>query len=50
MKIFLQNWLYLDQKNWNDDEIKKLWFVQNAKNIGLVDTDFEELFNDKSFL
>jgi hypothetical protein len=28
----------LGQKTWNDDEIKKRWFVQNAQNIGLVDT------------
>jgi hypothetical protein len=27
-----------DQKTWNDDEIKKRRFVQNAQNIGLVDT------------
>jgi hypothetical protein len=29
--------------------IKKRWFVQNAQNIGLVDTNFEELVIDKSF-
>jgi hypothetical protein len=28
----------LGQKTWNDDEIKKRRFVQNAQNIGLVDT------------
>jgi hypothetical protein len=28
----------LGQKTWNDDEIKKGRFVQNAQNIGLVDT------------
>jgi hypothetical protein len=28
----------LGQKTWNDDEIKKCCFVQNAQNIGLVDT------------
>jgi hypothetical protein len=28
----------LGQKIWNDDEIKKRRFVQNAQNIGLVDT------------
>jgi UV DNA damage repair endonuclease len=38
------------QKTWNDDEIKKRRFVQNAQNIGLVDTDFEELVSDKSFI
>jgi hypothetical protein len=41
----------LGQKTWNDDEIKKRRFVQqNAQNIGLVDTVFEELVNDKSFI
>jgi hypothetical protein len=28
----------LGQKTWNDDDIKKRRFVQNAQNIGLVDT------------
>jgi hypothetical protein len=28
----------LGQKTWNDDDIKKRWFVQNAQNIVLVDT------------
>jgi hypothetical protein len=37
-------------KTWNDDEIKKRWFVQNAQNIGLVDKVFEELVSDKSFI
>jgi hypothetical protein len=50
MKMHSQNWLYLDQKNWNDDEIKKGRFVQNAQNIGLVDTVFEELVSDISFI
>jgi hypothetical protein len=40
----------LGQKTWNDDEIMKRWFVQNAQNIGLVDTVFEELVSDKSFI
>jgi hypothetical protein len=40
----------LGQKTWNDDEIKKPRFVQNAENIGLVDTVFEELVSDKSFI
>jgi hypothetical protein len=40
----------LGQKTWNDDEIKKRRFVQNAPNIGLVDTVFEELFSDNYFL
>jgi hypothetical protein len=40
----------LGQKTWNDDEIKKRRFVQYAQNIGLVDTVFEELVSDKSFI
>jgi hypothetical protein len=40
----------LGQKNWNDDEIKKRRFVQNSQNIGFVDTIFEELVSDKSFI
>jgi hypothetical protein len=40
----------LEQKTWNDDEIKKRRFVQNAQNIGLVDTVFEELVSDRSFI
>jgi hypothetical protein len=40
----------LGQKTWNDDEIKKRRIVQNAQNIGLVDTVFEELFSDKSVI
>jgi hypothetical protein len=40
----------LGQKTWNDDEIKKRQFVQNSQNIGLVDTLFEELVSDKSFI
>jgi hypothetical protein len=40
----------LGQKTWNDDEIKKHRFVQNAQNIGLVDTVFEEVISDKSFI
>jgi hypothetical protein len=39
---------YLEQKTWNDDEIKKRRFVQNAQNIGFVDTVFEGLVSDKS--
>jgi hypothetical protein len=38
------------QKTWNDDEMKKRRFVQNAQNIGLVDTVFEELVSNKSFI
>jgi hypothetical protein len=40
----------LGQKTWNDDEIKKRRFVQNDQNIGLVDTVFEELVSDMSFI
>jgi hypothetical protein len=40
----------LGQKTWNDDDIKYRRFVQNAQNIGLVDTVFEELVSDKSFI
>jgi hypothetical protein len=40
----------LGQKTWNDYEIKKHRFLQNAQNIGLVDTVFEELVSDKSFI
>jgi hypothetical protein len=40
----------LGQKTWNDDEIKKGRYVQNAQNISLVDTVFEELVSDKSFI
>jgi hypothetical protein len=40
----------LGQKTWNDDEIKKHCFVQNAQDIGLIDTVFEELVSDKSFI
>jgi hypothetical protein len=40
----------LGKRPWNDDEIKKRRFVQNEQNIGLVDTVFEELVSDKSFI
>jgi hypothetical protein len=40
----------LGQKTWNDDEIIKRCFVQNAQNIGFVDTVFEELVIDESFI
>ena len=39
----------LGQKTWKDDDIKKRRLVQNAQNIGIVDTIFEELVSDKSF-
>jgi hypothetical protein len=45
MKMPSQNWLYL-----GNNEINKRRFVQNAQNIGLVDTVFEELVSDKSFV
>ena len=40
----------LGQKIWSDDDIKKRRFIQNAQNIGLVDTVFEELVSDKSLM
>ena len=40
----------IGQTTWNDDDIKKRRFVQNAHNIGLVDAVFEELVSDKSFI
>jgi len=40
----------LGQATWNDDDIKKRHLVQNAHNIGMVDTVFEALVDDKSFL
>jgi hypothetical protein len=40
----------LGQKTCKDHEIKKRGFLQNAQNIGLVDTVFEELVSDKSFI
>jgi hypothetical protein len=39
----------MSSNTWNDDEIKKRCFIQNAQNIDLVDTVFEELISDKSF-
>ena len=39
----------LGQKTWKDDDIKKRRLVQNAQNIGIVDTILEELVSDKSF-
>jgi adenylosuccinate synthase len=39
----------LGQTTWNTDDIKKRCLVQNAQNIGMVDTVFEALVNDKSF-
>jgi hypothetical protein len=40
----------LGQVTWKDDNIKKRRLVQNAQNIGMVDTVFEALVSDKSFL
>jgi predicted aspartyl protease len=34
----------------NYEEIKKRQLVQNAQNIGMVDTGFEELVSDKPFI
>jgi hypothetical protein len=53
MKMLSQKWLYLGirlgmmMKSRSD---KKRRFVHNAQNIGLVDTVFEELVSDKSFI
>jgi hypothetical protein len=41
---------FFGKKTWNYDEIKKRCFVQNAQNIGLFDTFFEEIVDDKSFI
>jgi hypothetical protein len=40
----------LGQATWNDDDIKKRCLVQNAQHICMVDTGFEALVSDKSFL
>jgi hypothetical protein len=40
----------LGQATWNDDDIKKRCLVQNAQNIGMVDTVFEALVDYKTFL
>jgi hypothetical protein len=40
MNMPSQTCLYLG-RTWDDDEIKKRQFVQNAQNIGLVNTAFE---------
>jgi hypothetical protein len=40
----------LVEKIWNDDGSKKRRFVQNVQNIGMVDTVFEELVRNKSFI
>jgi hypothetical protein len=42
--------ILLGQKTWNDDDIRKRRLVQNAQNIGMVDTVFEAVVSDKSFL
>jgi hypothetical protein len=39
----------LGQTTWNNDDIKKRCLVKNAQNIGMLDTAFEALVNDKSF-
>ena len=40
----------LGQKAWDDDDSKKRRLVQNAQNIGMVDTVFEELVRNKTFI
>jgi len=40
----------LGQKAWEDDDSKKRRMVQNAQNIGMVDTVFEELVRNKTFI
>jgi hypothetical protein len=40
----------LGHKAWNDDEIKYCRFVYNAQNTCLVDSVFEEVVIDKSFI
>jgi hypothetical protein len=40
----------LGKKIWDDDDSKKRRFVQNAQNMCMVDTTFEELVRDKSFI
>jgi hypothetical protein len=42
--------LLLGEKIWEDDGSKKHCFVQNAQNIGMVRTVFEELVSNKSFI
>jgi hypothetical protein len=40
----------LGEKVWDDDGSKKRLFVPNSQNIGMVDTVFEELVRNKSFI
>jgi hypothetical protein len=40
----------IGQKTWHADDSKKSQFVQNAQNIGMVDTVFEESVRVKSFI
>jgi hypothetical protein len=40
----------LGEKIWNDNGSKKRRFIQNVQNIGMVDTVFEELVQNKSFI
>jgi hypothetical protein len=37
-KVAFTELALLGQKTWNDDDIKERRFVQNAQNIGLIDT------------
>jgi hypothetical protein len=45
-----QNLLDLIKTTLNDDDIKNGCLAQNAQNTGMVDTIFEALVSDKSFL
>jgi hypothetical protein len=40
----------LGNETWSDEKFKKHCLVQNPQNIGLVDTVFEEVINDMSFI
>jgi hypothetical protein len=39
----------LGQTTWDNDDTKKRCLVQNAQNIGMVDTVFDALMDDESF-
>ena len=49
MKMHSQNLFSLVKTTWDDDDIKKRCLVQNAQNIGMVNTVFEALVSDKPF-
>jgi hypothetical protein len=40
----------LGQKTWNDNNMMKRQLVQNAQNIGMVETTFEELVSEMAFI